>query len=448
MAQTLASPDSYVADFGALAKGRSGRGPAWLQDLRKEAFSRFRELGFPTARRGNEKWKYTNVGPIADAAFSFPLDVAQDVDVAGIRRVAPWHDSWATLVFVNGCYSPALSTPPAAPTGASVANLADAVRTNGEAIQRHLTRHATFDDDAFAALNTSFLWDGAFVHVPDSETLASPLHLVYLTTAGSQPVASYPRTLIVAGADSKLTVIETFASLSGAPDFTDAVTEIVLGDGARMEHYRLLLQSEDAFHVGMGRVYQGRDSTFTSTSFATGAAIARNDLRVVLDGPGGSCFLNGLYLTSGTQHVDNYINIDHAKPHTTSRLYYRGILDGSSRAVFGGMVLVRPGAAKADAHQEDKNLLLSEDAEVDSKPSLEIYADDVKCGHGATAGAVAEDAIFYMRSRGLDLETATAFLIKGFASRIIDTVKVRPLRAHLDKLLSRTLRGVRFAQRS
>ncbi len=248
----------------------------------------------------------------------------------------------------------------------------------------------------------------------------------------------------MAGANSELTVIESYVSLTSARYFTDAVTEIVVGDGARVEHYKLLLESEEAFHVASSRVYQGHDSTFSSTLFARGAAIARNDIQVLLDAPGSSCFLNGLYVTTGSQHIDSYINIDHAKPHTTSRLYYRGILDGKSRAVFGGTVFVRPGADKADSHQEDKNLILSEDAEVASKPSLEIYADDVKCGHGATAGMIAEDAIFYMRSRGLDLETATAFLIRGFARGILDSIRVDRLRLFSERLTARALRGSRF----
>jgi Fe-S cluster assembly protein SufD len=410
--------------------------------------TRFSELGFPTARRGNEKWKYTNVGPIADAAFGYPFDAASRVKPADVRRVAPWHDGWASIVFVNGRYSPALSTTPSALNGSRVTNLAEALRADGNVIEKHLARHATFEDDGFAALNTAFLQDGAFVHLRDGQSLPSPLHLIFVTAGDAEPTASYPRALIVAGANSRLTVIESYVSLSPARYFTDAVTEIVLADGAQVEHYRLLLERADAFHVGTGRVYQGRDSTFSSTTFARGAAIGRNDFRVLLDGPGSSCFLKGLYVTSGTQHIDNYINIDHAKPHTTSRLHYRGILDGASRAVFGGIVLVRPGAVKADSHQEDKNLILSEGAEVDSKPSLEIYADDVKCGHGATAGTVADDAIFYMRSRGLDPETATAFLIKGFASEIIDAVRLRPLRSYLGRLVWRALPGVRLGPRS
>jgi len=449
MARALAATyDRYLTDFRTFERSLPAKGPKWLKQVRQQALSRFSEMGFPTARRGNERWKYTDVGPIAHATFSYPFDVGSEVGPADIRRVAPWDDGWASIVFVNGRYSPALSTAPAALDGARVANLAEAVRADGDVIEKHLARHATFEDDGFTALNTAFLQDGAFVHLPEGKSLPSPLHLIFVTTGDAQPTASYPRMLIVAGANSRLTLIESYVSISPARHFTDAVTEIVLADGAQVEHYRLLLESADAFHVGTSRVYQGRDSTFSSMSFARGAAIGRNDFRVLLDGPGSSCFLNGLYVTTGSQHIDNYINIDHAKPYTTSRLYYRGILDGRSRAVFGGTVLVRPGAVKADAHQEGKNLVLSEEAEVDSKPSLEIYADDVKCGHGATAGTVAEDAIFYMRSRGLDPETATAFLIKGFASQIIDAVRLQPLRAHLGRLVWRALPGVRFGRKS
>jgi Fe-S cluster assembly protein SufD len=449
MARALAATrNRYLADFRAFEKGSSAKAPPWLRQVRQQALSRFSELGFPTARRGNERWKYTNVGPIANAAFGYPFHVSSVVKAADIQRVAPWHDSWTSVVFVNGRYSRTLSAAPVALDGARVTNLAEAVLADGDVIEKHLARHATFEDDGFTALNTAFLQDGAFVHLPEGESLPSPLHLIFVTTGDAQAIASYPRTFIVAGANSRLTVIETYVSLSPSRYFTDAVTEIVLSDGAQVEHYRLLLERADAFHVGTSRVYQSRDSTFSSTTFARGAAVGRNDFRVLLDGPGSSCFLNGLYVTSGTQHIDNYINIDHAKPHTTSRLYYRGILDGASRAVFGGIVLVRPGAVKVDSHQEDKNLILSEEAEVDSKPSLEIYADDVKCGHGATAGTVAEDAIFYMRSRGLDPETATAFLIKGFASEIIDAVRVRPLRSYLGRLVWRALPGVRLGRRS
>jgi len=236
-------------------------------------------------------------------------------------------------------------------------------------------------------------------------------------------------------------VIETYLTLNGV-NFNNAITEIALEDGAQAEHYRILLD-RGAYHVGVTRVRQARDSRFRSTAFSTGPTLARNDFSVLMDGPGADCRLRGLYVASGRQHIDNYLTIDHAQPHSTSRLYYKGILDERARAVFGGTVFVRPGAIKTDAHQEDKNLLLSAEAEVDSKPSLEIYADDVKCGHGATAGAVAEEALFYMQSRGLDLEAAQEFLVKGFASEILDGV-MEPLREYLQKATTAAL--PRFAR--
>ena len=433
MAQVLATEDRYLADFHTLEARLKPGEAEWLHQIRRRAVSHFTELGFPTVRRGNEKWKYTSVVPIAKANFAYPFDFnSAEVSPDSIRQLAPWDDSWVSLVFINGRYSAALSTGPVKNNGALVMNLADAVASDPDVVENNLAKYATLDDDAFASLNTAFVHDGAFVHVPDGDSSPPPLHLLFVSTDGSQPTVSHPRVLVVAGRHSKLTMVESYVSLSSSDHFTNAVAEIVLGDGAEVEHYRLLMDNPDAFHVGITRVHQGQDSTFSSTSLAKGAGLARNDLTVLLDAPGSSCVLRGLYMTSGTQHIDNYINIDHAKPHTTSRLYYRGILDGKSRAVFGGTVLVRPDAQKADAQQSDKNLILSQEAEVDSKPSLLIYADDVKCSHGATAGHVDEDDLLYMRSRGLDLETARRLLVRGFAGEIIQTVRIQALQAFLE----------------
>lgn len=415
--------------------------PPWLRELGDQAWSRFSQLGFPTARRGNEKWKYTNVAPIARAAFSYSRDLDPDgvVTSAGLKRIAPWKDGWVSLVFVDGKFSKTLSTAPGPAGDVRVTSLADVVRNDGRVVEHHLAKHATFDDDGFTALNTAFLSDGAFVEVSGGRETGATVHLVFVTTERAQPRVTYPRTLVVAGPNAALTLVETYVGRTDAQYFTNAVTEIVAEEGAHVEHYRLLLESPGAFHVGTSRVSLGRDSTFSSASFAMRTALARNDFQVLLDAPGSSCFLNGLYLTSTGQHIDNLINIDHAKPHTTSRLMYKGILDGKSKAVFGGQVLVRKDAQKTDAQQTDKNLLLSEQAEVNSKPSLLIYADDVKCSHGATAGHMDETTLFYLRSRGLDPETASRMLVHAFASEIIDAVKLKPLRDYLDGLFLRAV---------
>jgi Fe-S cluster assembly protein SufD len=433
MTQVATRYPKYASDFQAL-KDKDGN-QTWLNQLREQAWARFTELGLPTARRGNEKWKYTDVRPIANIAFEHPLalDPATGTNSSQLKQVAPWNDDWTNLTFVDGRYSPALSSNPSN-NGAYLGSLAGALETHGGLVQKHLAHHATFDDDGFVALNTAFLEDGAFVYLPDDDLSHQVVHLIFVTTSRGQPRVTYPRTLIVAGRNTTLTVVESYVSLTDTRFLTDAVTEMVVGDGATVEHYRLLLESTEAFHVGVSRVYQGRDSTFNSGAFAKGASLGRNDFQVLLDAPGASCTLNGLYLTTGTQHMDNFINIDHAKPHGTSRLFYKGILDGHSRAVFGGNVTVRKEAQKTDAQQTDKNLLLSEYAEVDSKPSLLIYADDVKCGHGATAGHLDEDALFYLRSRGLDVETASRMLIHAFASEIIDKVQLAPVREHLNRL--------------
>ena len=441
MTQSPTKSPSYPAAFESFRQGRGADGPAWLKNLGDHAWSRFSQLGFPTARRGNEKWKYTNVAPIARADFGYSCDLNPDDGlVAGdLQELAPLEKEWVNVVFVDGRFSSLLSTMPDTANGARVTSLAEAIQNDGQVVQQHLAEHAEFEEDGFTALNTAFLSDGAFVHVPEGRVSSAPVHLVFVTTERELPRVSHPRTLIVVEANAGITVVETYVGPSGAEYFTNAVTEISVGDGAQVNHYRLLLESPQSFHVSTSRVCQGRDSVFTSGSFTTGTLLARSDFQVLLDGPGGSSTLNGLSLTADKQHVDNLISIDHAKPNTSSRLNFKGILDGKSRAVFGGQVLVRKDAQKVDAQQSDKNLLLSDQAEVDSKPSLLIYADDVKCGHGATAGHVDEDALFYMKSRGLAPEIASRMLIHAFAREIIETVSLEPLREYLDRLFMQAI---------
>ncbi len=435
MTQAPATYDRYLAGFESFDREAAATQPEWIRDVRRQAIAHFEAVGLPTARKGNEPWKYTNVAQIANTEFALGRTPDPALKQEDVARVAPWCTVWKELVFVNGRYSAGLSSTDF--DGVVALNLEEALATHGDLVRRHLGQLAPHDYDGFTALNTAFLRDGAFIYVPDGADISLHLHVLYLST-GPDAVISHPRTLIVGGRQSKLTMIESYVSLGSAPHFANAVTEIALEDGAHLEHYRLMLESE-AYHVGVTRVRQGRDSVFSSLAFASGPRIGRNDFSVLLDDTGAECHLRGLYVTSGDQHIDNYLTIDHAKPHCTSRLHYRGILDDRSRAVFGGTVFVRPGAIKTDAHQEDKNLLLSAEAEVDSKPALEIYADDVKCGHGATAGAIAEDAIFYLQSRGLDAETAQIFLVKGFAAEILDEVSIEPLRAYLEERTTEAL---------
>ena len=435
MAQTFASYEKYRTDFRAFEDTLATNGASRLREVRRHGLASFDRLGFPTTTRGNERWKYTNVVPIARQTFEYPFEVdVEDLDPSLLTHLAIGDQSWTRMVFVDGRYSQALSTNHGLRDGIRVANLADAVHEDGELVTRHLARHALADDDGFTAVNTAFLQDGAFVHVPADSLPDKPLHLVFLSTDRPEPFVTYPRILIVADPHSRLSVVESYVGATDASYFTDSVVEIVAGPGSHIEHYRYMSESSRSFHIGTTRVRLHRDSAFSSTSFARGARLARNDLHILLQAPGSSCTLKGLYVTSGTEHIDNHINIDHATPHTSSDQFFKGILDGRSRAVFSGRVLVRKDAQKTYARQSDKNLLLSEGARINTKPSLEIFADDVQCFHGATAGAMAQDALFYMKSRGLSEETARKLLIYGFASEIIDTVILEPLKAHLDGL--------------
>ncbi len=428
MTQAVATYEQYEADFRKLQEARSAE-PDWLTELRSAAFARFQELGFPVARKGNEPWKYTDVRPLAAETFPYETAAAASVDAA---QLFPFDDGMARVAFVNGRFSQELSTP--SPDGLTVMPLTQALEEHGEDVRRHLAQHATYADEAFTALNTAFLADGAFVLAEGAVEM--PLHIVYVTT---ERVATHPRTLIVARPTSELSVVESYVSATGGAHFTNAVTEVVLKDGAQVTHRQLLLENHETYHMANTRVHQSRDSAYRSLVYEAGGGLVRNELMVLLDAEGAEADLKGLYVSAGKQHVDNNINIDHAKPHGYSRLYYKGILDEQSRAVFGGTVMVRPGADKTDAHQEDKNLILSHEAEVDSKPALEIYADDVKAGHGATAGAIADEALFYMQSRGIDPERAMLFLVRGFVSEILDSVTIEPLREWLEESTTQAL---------
>ena len=428
----------YLADFQSLAQGLGAGAPPWLKELRDSAWSRFNETGFPTARRGNERWKYTNVGNIAKTDFGFAGNPAA---ANGSKALTPGYkiegQAVYDLVYLDGHYSPELSSPAAGPSGITAASLASIAGDTAYQLEGEVGRYAALDkDDGFAALNTAFLHDGAYIHVADGHAEKVMVRLSYITVDGTEPKVTHPRTLIVAGRNTDITVVESYSGPKDRVYFTNAVTEISVGEGARIDHYRLLLEGEKSFHIGTNRVKQEKDSYFSSGSFTLGTALARNDLEVLLDGPGAYCSLNGLYLTADRQHIDNLISIDHAKPHCTSRLNYKVILCGNARAVFGGEVVVRRDAQKSDAVQTDKNLILSKQAEVDSKPSLLIYADDVKCSHGATAGHIDADTLFYLRSRGLDLAAASRMLVLAFATEIIDTVKPEPLREHLNSLFA------------
>ncbi|HYY51862.1 MAG TPA: Fe-S cluster assembly protein SufD [Myxococcales bacterium] len=406
--------------------------------LRQAAFARFAELGFPTTQ--DEDWKYTSLAPLTQMKFVSPAEPKPPTP-AQLERLAggPPGNGAVRLVFVDGRYRAELSTRGTSTGSAYIGGLATAHAERPELVERELGRHADYQHDALTALNTGFIEDGAFIHLPAGAVLQGPIHLLFVSSAPAKPTLSQPRNLIVLGAGSQATVVETWAGLSDEVYFTNAVTEIVLGENARLDHCKLQEESARAFHIALTQVHHGRESRFSSHSFALGAALARNDVRALFAKEGSECTLNGLYMATGKQHLDNRTLIDHRSPRCTSRELYKGVLDGQSRGVFSGRVLVRHDAQKTDASQTNKNLLLSDEALIDTKPQLEIFADDVKCAHGAAVGQLDENALFYLRSRGIAQEAARSLLTYAFASEMVDLIPFAPLRSRVRELVTSRL---------
>lgn len=404
-----------------------GQGLAWLDRSRACALDAFATSGFPTPR--NEDWKYTRVTPIEKRSFTLPGRNGADLQSADVEPFFFGGLDCEQLVFVDGRYVDALSRRNVVESGVRITTLESAMNASSQLLESHLGHYADTDGRPFSALNTAFMTDGAVIHVKNRGAGRHPVHLLFVATAGD--VVSHPRVLVVAEAASQTTVIESYVSLADGCYFTNALTEVVLMEEARVDHYKLQEESEKAFHVATLQVRQERDTHFASHSISFGGQLVRNDINVVLDAEGASCLLNGLFMARGRQHMDYHTRVDHAKPNGSSEEVYKGILDGRARGVFNGRVKVHPDAQKTDAHQSNKNLLLSRDAEVDTKPELENYADDVKCSHGATVGQLDEQSLYYLRSRGIGEAQARGLLTYGFARDILERVELAPLREKL-----------------
>ena len=419
-----------VAAYRAFAANGASSAPAWLKDLREGAIARFDALGFPTTKQ--EAWRFTNVAALTETAFDLAHPASRIPQLAEIQPFLL--GDGPRLVFVNGFLVRSLSTPLS--DGVRLDGLAQALVDTPDLVRQHLSKYAAFTDRPFAALNTAFVHDGAFVYVPAKVTIEEPIQLLFLTTpVDGERVVAHPRNLIVLEREARATVVETYASLEDGVYWTNAVTEVVVGDGARVDCYRVQRESDQAYHVAVTDVHQGRDTTVNVHAVAFGAALARHDLRGTLAGPGGYLILNGLYVLDGEQHADHHTAIDHAAPHCESHEYFNGVLDGRSRGIFNGRIIVRPGAQKTDSKQTNNNLLLSGEAHADSQPQLEIYADDVKCTHGSTVGPLDPKALFYLRSRGIGEVDARRLMTYGFAAEILNRMDVAPLRAQLDAIV-------------
>jgi Fe-S cluster assembly protein SufD len=458
MAAFNAAEASLVAAFDA-----APRGPAWLAEARRAALAHFEALRLPTTR--HEDWRFTSLAPLAGTSFARAGEgdaaaVARLLTVPGAPPLSPaplprrgrgsGEGAMATpdgprLVFVNGRLDPSRSSRGALPHGAVLSSLAAALRDVPDAVRPHLGRLARADDHAFVAANAALFEDGGFVLLPRGTDLDPPIALVFVTDAAAGPVAVHPRTLVVAEEGARATVEEVFVGRGAG--LTNAVTELVLADGAHVEHVRLQLEADDAFHVGIVHAEQGARSSLAAHAFTLGGRISRSELRSRLLGEGARVAANGLYMADGARIADNFSFVEHAVPHCTTTESYKGILDGRARGVFSGRIRVLPGAQKTVAHQLSSNLLLSEDAVVDAKPQLEIFADDVKCGHGGTVGQLDAAALFYLRARGLPEAEARSLLIWAFASEMVGLVGAPALRARAKNLVaSRLPAGARILE--
>jgi Fe-S cluster assembly protein SufD len=422
--------DHYRKEFAAL----NGAAPAWLRGFRERGLARFLDLGFPSTRL--EDWKYTDVAPLAH--FPFSTSAATTLSTAAAdslarARLGVEHE----LVFVNGRFAAELSQLGAPVSGVTVTNLAAAGRELAERVVPRIGSCADERSHAFTALNEAFIQDGAIVWVERGAQIADAIHLLFVTTEPAGSLAS-PRTLIVAAEGSSVTVVETYLARAER-SFTNAVTEVIALSDAAVRHVRVQHESDAAYHVGTVAARQDSSSRFASLSVALGGSLVRTDIETRLAAAGGECQLDGLYMTRGRQHVDHHTSIDHQQPHCSSRELYKGVLDGQSSGVFNGKVFVRPGALKSDAQQVNKNLLLSDAAEVNTKPQLEIFADDVKCSHGATIGRLDEQALFYLRARGIGHAAARDLLVYAFANELISRIPVASVRERLELTLRERL---------
>ncbi len=408
--------------------------PSWLFPLRKAGMARFAELGYPTLQ--NEDWRFTNTAPLVKLPFKPVLEAGDHgVTIETLRHITFGSLEATRLVFINGHFAADLSSELVRGEGMSVKNLGAALVEDADLLQKHLGHYAQDPDNSFSALNTAFFQDGGFVHLRAGKVLPQPVHLIFVSTAAESGMTTHPRNLIVLEKSSKATVVESYISTVQAPYFTNAVTELVLEENAFLEHCKFQDESLGAFHIAAIHAHLGRAANLIAHSIATGARLSRNNIRTKLAAEGVECVLNGLYLTREDQLADHHMIVEHAQPHCNSHEYYNGILDGRSKGVFHGRILVRQPAQKTDAKQTNKNLLLSDDATVDTKPQLEIYADDVKCTHGATIGQLNDESIFYLRTRGIAVDRARQMLIHAFAGEIIERIRCAPVRDELDRVI-------------
>jgi Fe-S cluster assembly protein SufD len=429
MTQLTETRDCFLKNFAAVRHGENA-GPEWLCSLRDAAMARFEELGVPTIQE--EEWRFTNLAPMAKIGFSGP-EPGVNLTKSALKRAGIRDFGARRLTFVNGRFAPKLSSVGRLAKGVVLGSLADALKTHGDLIRSRLGSAAPFDKAAFAALNTALFEDGAFIFIPKGKVIEKPVQLLFISGSQGKETSNHPRNLVILEEGAQATLIETYYGIGDVVYLCNPVTEVLLGAGAVADHYRVQWESRNAYHLSTVQAHLGRLSNHSLHSVAFGAALSRNDIGAVLGGEGAEATANGLYMVSGQQLADSHTVIDHAVPHCESHELFKGILSEKARGVFNGRIIVRKDAQKTNAKQTNKNLLLSEHALVNTNPQLEIFADDVKCTHGATVGQLDEQSVFYLRSRGIDGDAARGLLTYAFANDILRRIKVEPLKENLEE---------------
>lgn len=435
----IAGLGTYLDAFANLQQD-SLQQPPWLRSLREKAFGRFCDVGFPTTKE--EDWRFTNVAPISQLALSLPV---RKPTTLNREQLAPFLIPGVAcrLVFVDGQYAPQISDLANLPSGVEAGSLADAILDSSKILEQHLGRYVDLQRDAFCSLNTAFFQDGGYVRIAPGVVLDAPIHLLFVSTDSDSTRMVHPRNLLIAGRSAQVSFVEEHVSLGENVQFTNVVTEIIAAENSVVSHTMIERENRKTFHISTLRMQQERDANVSSHSVLLGGALVRNNVHPVLAGEGGNCLINGLFLGDDHQHMDNYMLVEHASPHCASHQFYNGILGGHAHGVFHGRILVHKDAQKTDAKQTNRNLLLSDDARIDTKPQLEIYADDVKCTHGATIGQIEENSLFYLRSRGLDEISAREMLLLAFAGECLVRMTPGPVRSHVERLVHRSLLDAR-----
>ncbi len=434
MSQLLDLKTWYIKNFESFENSLNGGSEKPIHQVRRNAIEKFSKLSFPTVH--DEEWKYTNIAPLLKYNFK-PSFEKENLTKGQVDKFLFDQLEHSLLVFVNGHFDEGLSRIKNLPEGVIAGSMAEAIREKSPVVEKHFGKYADYKNQIFTALSTAYTKDGAFIYVPEGKIVEGAIHILFLTVSGDEHILSQPRNLFVAGKNSQVTIIEHYSSVAEDIYFTNAVTEIFADENSVVDHIKLQEESKKAFHIARMEVDQERASNFSSHTISLGAELSRNDFNTRFNNEGGESTLNGLFLIEGTQLFDVHTLIDHAKPHCSSHEHYKGILDGKSRGIFNGKVIVRKDAQKTNAFQENNNIILSDEALVNTKPQLEIFADDVKCSHGATIGQLDRDSMFYLKSRGISEEIARTILIHAFASDVIHSIKVKAIKDYVEEILSR-----------